>query len=323
MTARKALHRKRRSDRIYDFFFAGLAPSLSILATSPVDVVKARMQTAGEGQCNQSIRTRDVLMRIVREEGLAGCYRGIGISVLREASLNVMRLGLFDPIMSFMHHGYRDVASTAETGLPPLYKRLLCGSICGIVGSLAANPMELVKCRIQCAGKSATSSHMYNYSGTVDAFSQIIKHEGIAGLWNGSQVFAIRNAFGSAANLSTFTALKAYILQFRKDSVGVDIVAGLGSGFVTTCVMCPLDMLKTRVQNQPIDHNGMGTLYNGTIDAALKIRRTEGISAFYKGFTSLFIRTGPHYILTFAIFGMLRRYAETTGSQPPTIIGDS
>jgi len=283
--------------------FAGLAPAVSILITSPVDVVKARIQASGEGGI--AVETRGMLTKIVNKEGLAGLYRGLGVSMLREASLNTMRLGLYDPIMSQLHSGYRDMASSKDTGVPPLHKRLLCGSLCGIVGSAAANPMELIKCRIQCAGH-------HTYANSFNAFREIVKHEGFGGLWNGAGVFALRNAIGSAANLSTLSALKAYGMKHRGDSppVVVDIISGLGSGVVTTIVMCPVDMVKTRLQNQPVDPvSGVGTLYRNPWHATTKIVRTEGIGSLYKGFTWLFVRTGPHYVLTFTIFGILRRWA--------------
>eukprot|EP00466_Bigelowiella_natans_P015671 jgi/Bigna1/46386/estExt_Genewise1.C_40095 len=296
-----------------DMIFAGMAPSISILLTSPIDVVKARMQVHGEGIKVSFQRTAfGELRELFQKEGLSGCYRGLGISIMREASLNVMRLGLYDPIMSLMHTGYYDMASTKETGLPPLYKRLLCGSICGIMGSVASSPMELIKCRMQCGGESAAAGHKYKYTSAYDACTKIIRSEGVKGLWNGAEVFVMRNAIGSAANLSTFSAFKAYFLNFREDSVLVDVAAGLASGFVTTCVMCPLDMIKTRLQNQPVDElTGKGRLYRHGGDAVAKIVKSEGTFALYKGFSSLFVRTGPHYVLTFAIYGLLKRWASS------------
>eukprot|EP00469_Lotharella_globosa_P007727 CAMPEP_0167775242 /NCGR_PEP_ID=MMETSP0111_2-20121227/2444_1 /TAXON_ID=91324 /ORGANISM="Lotharella globosa, Strain CCCM811" /LENGTH=219 /DNA_ID=CAMNT_0007665123 /DNA_START=411 /DNA_END=1070 /DNA_ORIENTATION=+ len=214
--------------------------------------------------------------------------------------------------MARMHPGYKDMKSSKETGLPPLYKRLICGSICGIIGSLFANPTELIKCRLQCAGATA-SGHSYRYGGAFDAFRKIIKSEGVLGLWNGAGVFAMRNALGSAANLSTFSALKEYALHYHEDSIMVDTLSGLGSGFITSCVMCPLDMIKTRMQNQPIDPvTGRGKLYRSADHAILKIVRNEGVLALWKGFSSLFVRTGPHYVLTFTIYGLLQRW--TTNS---------
>eukprot|EP00954_Amorphochlora_amoebiformis_P013954 1095056-Amorphochlora_amoeboformis.AAC.1 len=97
----------------------------------------------------------------------------------------------------------------------------------------------------------------------------------------------------------------------------VDVACGLGSGFVTTCVMCPLDLIKTRLQNQPVDRLGRGTIYAGVGDAVSKITRTEGALAFYKGFNSLFVRTGPHYVLTFAIYGILKRFYRSEESPRP------
>lgn len=302
--------RQRTQGRLFDFVFAGLAPSISIMIFSPLDVVKSRIQSSGAETKSKSQSAMRTISNIIRQEGVSGVYRGLGISIMREASLNVLRLGLYDPLMSVAHEGYRDMASASETGLPPLYKRIAVGSLCGVIGSMASNPMELVKCRLQCAGESATSSHMYQYKGVGDAMRSIVRTEGFGGLWNGAKVFAIRNAVGSAANLSTFSALKAYLVRrFDEDSIKVDVAAGVGSGFVTTCVMCPLDMMKTRIQNQPVcPVTREGQMYRNAADAFWKIGRLEGVSSFYRGFSSLFIRTGPHYVATFTIYGILKRW---------------
>eukprot|EP00471_Norrisiella_sphaerica_P005078 CAMPEP_0184487386 /NCGR_PEP_ID=MMETSP0113_2-20130426/9968_1 /TAXON_ID=91329 /ORGANISM="Norrisiella sphaerica, Strain BC52" /LENGTH=279 /DNA_ID=CAMNT_0026869679 /DNA_START=332 /DNA_END=1171 /DNA_ORIENTATION=+ len=275
------------------------------MVTTPADVIKARMQTAGEigtVKNNNAVRIFD----IIRAEGLGSLYRGVGVSMGREASLNVIRLGLYDPLMSQMHEGYKSMDKVNETGIPPLYKRLLCGCICGVLGSIAANPLELIKCRIQCASPAAPSR--YQYRGGYDAMRQIIASEGIPGLWNGARVFALRNAVGTAANLSTFSTLKANLLSHFEDSIVVDCASALGSGFVTTLVMCPLDVVKTRVQNQPVDKLGNGVLYKNGADATMRIIHNEGVFALWKGFATLFVRTGPHYVLTFSIYGLLKRW---------------
>ena len=50
-----------------------------------------------------------------------------------------------------------------------------------------------------------------------------------------------------------------------------------------------------------------GVLYEGAVDAAMKIFRIEGPLAFYKGATAHFLRVGPHTCLTFVFIGRLRR----------------
>lgn len=46
-----------------------------------------------------------------------------------------------------------------------------------------------------------------------------------------------------------------------------------------------------------VDANGKGLYYNGLTDCAWKITRTEGLTAFYKGFAPSYLRQGPHSAL--------------------------
>ena len=70
--------------------------------------------------------------------------------------------------------------------------------------------------------------------------------------------------------------------------------------------MNPIDVIRTRYYNQPYV-NGKGVVYTSGIDAANKILSKEGPKAFYKGFTSHFLRIGPHFCLTFMFLGIIRR----------------
>ena len=61
----------------------------------------------------------------------------------------------------------------------------------------------------------------------------------------------------------------------------------------------PADVLRTRIYNQPVDAKGNPVLYKNGADAFLKIFRTEGVFALYKGAWSHYMRLGPHLVLVF------------------------
>lgn len=76
------------------------------------------------------------------------------------------------------------------------------------------------------------------------------------------------------------------------------------SGFVTTVASMPMDMAKTRIQNQKPGPDGKFE-YKGTIDVLTKVGRQEGIFALWKGFTPYFARLGPHTVITFILLEQL------------------
>jgi Ca2+-binding EF-hand superfamily protein len=102
--------------------------------------------------------------------------------------------------------------------------------------------------------------------------------------------------------------MKEHLILSRgwSDSIYLDIICGLGSGVVSCVFMNPVDVARTRYYNQKYV-NGKGVTYSSGMNAIQKIFRKEGILAFYTGFTSHFLRIGPHFVLTFLFLGMLRR----------------
>jgi Ca2+-binding EF-hand superfamily protein len=49
--------------------------------------------------------------------------------------------------------------------------------------------------------------------------------------------------------------------------------------------------------------------YSSLLDATKKVARKEGVAAFWKGFWPLFLRNGPHMVITFAVLEQMQRLA--------------
>jgi solute carrier family 25 protein 34/35 len=219
---------------------------------------------------------------------------------------------MYDPIMAIMHD--------PSKGSAPGWKRMVAGSICGVLGAISCNPFELVKTRLQssAAGKIAVG-HQYKYAGVWDALVQTVHQDGIKGLYRGSVLSSGRSIVGSGTNLASYSMMKEYLILKKgwKDTWVLDMICGLGSGAVSCFFMNPIDVVRTRYYNQPYQ-NGKGMIYASGTDAVsllplvnlcansiltefdfgLKIARimkTEGVTAFYKGFVTHFLRIGPHF----------------------------
>ena len=78
------------------------------------------------------------------------------------------------------------------------------------------------------------------------------------------------------------------------------ITASLLAGLAVTAAINPIDVVTTRLWNQPVVA-GRGTLYAGALDCAVKTIGAEGPWALYKGATAHYLRVGPHTVLTFLI----------------------
>lgn len=238
--------------------------------------------------------TYGTLRGILAREGPAGLQAGLPIAVIREGSKNLFRLGMFEPLLYALHD--------RQNGPPPLYKRMLAGMASGALGAYTCNPLDLLKSRMQNqVGRAG------DYKGPVDGLTRLLREEGLAGAWRGCHIGALRSSVNTAANLTTYTALKDYLKLHHGARETVDLHVGCSFASAASGVLIgnPLDVLRTRLYNQP---TGPGALYAGAGDAFAKILRQEGPGAFYKGATAHFMRVGPHFVLTFVVLEQLRAF---------------
>ena len=70
------------------------------------------------------------------------------------------------------------------------------------------------------------------------------------------------------------------------------------SGFVSSVVGCPIDVIKTRLMSQSADEK----YYRNALDCVGKVLRHEGPLALYKGFLPTLVRTGPWSLVFFVVF---------------------
>ncbi|KAI9343726.1 mitochondrial carrier domain-containing protein [Zopfochytrium polystomum] len=286
------------------FAISALSPAVAVIFTNPFDTAKVRLQLQKKSGAGEKVykNTFDTLAKIFRNEGVKGLQKGLTPAVLREGSKNLFRIGMYDPIMSMMHD--------PSKGSAPPWKRMVAGSLCGVMGAFSCNPFELVKTRLQSQAAQASFAvgHQHQYKGVWDGLRDILRTDGVKGLYRGSVLSMGRSVVGSGTNLSSYSLIKEYLIVQRRwqDSWVMDMIAGLGSGVVACVFMNPIDVVRTRYYNQPYE-NGKGLFYSSGFDAAVKITRNEGMAGFYKGLFTHFLRIGPHFCLTFVFLGVFRR----------------
>ncbi|CAH1783501.1 unnamed protein product [Owenia fusiformis] len=286
------------------FMLAGISMMTAGGVTNPIDVIKIRMQLDNElsGHKKKNVfhnRYYKGFVRgtftIVREEGPRGLMKGVFPSVLREGIYSTIRLGAYEPIKRMF--GATDPAHT------PLWKKICAGGISGAIGSSIATPTDLVKVRLQAEG-NLPQGQTPRYTGTFDAFRQIIKYEGIRGLYVGVGPTVQRAAILTATQIPAYDHIKHSILNHELMSEGTQLhfITSFMAGFVTACTTSPVDVIKTRIMNQ----KGKAK-YSSTVHCLIKTIQAEGPLGLYKGFIPNWMRIGPHTVVSFLIFEQLRK----------------
>ena len=85
-----------------NFMFGGLAGMGATMVVQPLDLLKNRLQMAGEGggvkMYNNSF---DAALKIMRTEGVLKMWNGISAGLLRQATYTTTRLGIFSTMQDW------------------------------------------------------------------------------------------------------------------------------------------------------------------------------------------------------------------------------
>ena len=95
-------------------------------------------------------------------------------------------------------------------------QKSLCSLTAGFIGSIVGNPADLALIRMQ-NDTALKPEERRNYKNVVDAFSRIVKEEGVLALWRGCTPTVIR---AMSLNLGKFFFRFFFaVLQFCKENL--------------------------------------------------------------------------------------------------------
>ncbi|EGC31873.1 hypothetical protein DICPUDRAFT_156209 [Dictyostelium purpureum] len=112
--------------------------------------------------------------------------------------------------------------------------------------------------------------------------------------------------------------------QTERNNIKILISASIVGGVLTSFLVTPLDVVKTRLQTQdkPIStglnnqqHNKH--LFKGTLDAFKKIYKNEGIFTFWRGLTPSLLMTVPNTTIYFTSYEYIKEFLYQYGDSEP------
>merc|ERR1719219_734360 len=180
------------------------------------------------------------------------------------------------------------------------------GMSAGASGAFFGTPAEVALIRMTSDG-SLPPEKQRKYKSVFDALIRIYKEEGLTTLWRGATPTMGRAMVVNAAQLASYSQAKQAIMGtgYIQEGIFCHFVASMISGLVTTIASMPVDIAKTRIQNQKyIDGKPE---YKGALDVLAKVVKQEGVFALWKGFTPYFFRLGPHTVITFIFLEQMNK----------------
>ncbi|KAL5118612.1 putative mitochondrial 2-oxoglutarate/malate carrier protein [Pleosporales sp. CAS-2024a] len=277
------------------FLNGGLAGMTATTVIQPVDMVKVRLQLAGEGVKTGPKPTPVTVFRDILAQGkVMDLYTGLSAGLLRQAVYTTARLGSFDTFMKQLQ------ASAEARGQAVGFKeRAGAGLAAGGLAAVVGNPADLALIRMQSDGLKPAAQRA-NYTSVVDALSRIAKNEGVLRLWAGAYPTVVRAMALNFGQLAFFSEAKNQLKATHMSPRSQTLTASAVAGFFASFLSLPFDFIKTRLQKQTRAPDG--TLpYKGMFDCFKKVTAEEGLLRFYRGFGTYYVRIAPHAMVTLIV----------------------
>ncbi|KAI0152682.1 mitochondrial carrier domain-containing protein [Xylariaceae sp. FL1272] len=282
------------------FINGGLSGMIATTVVQPVDMIKVRLQLAGEGVATGPKPTPLSVTREILAHGKArDLYTGLSAGLLRQAVYTTARLGFFDTFMKNL--ATRARGKGTEVGFS---ERAVAGLAAGGLAAFIGNPADLALIRMQSDGLKHPAQRK-NYKSVVDALTSIVKSEGVTALWAGATPTVARAMALNLGQLAFFSEAKAQLKTRTSWSPqSQTLTASAIAGFFASFFSLPFDFVKTRLQKQQRGPDGK-LPYKNMVDCFAKVAKQEGLTRFYRGFGTYYVRIAPHAMVTLIVVDYL------------------
>ncbi|KAK9377019.1 mitochondrial carrier domain-containing protein [Lipomyces chichibuensis] len=315
------------------FVAGGVGGMMGAIATAPLDVVKTRLQSdfyssqLMKGHLQQTLHgqkvghvrsmwlhlyeTFQIMANVYRVEGGRSLFKGLGpnlVGVIPARSINFFTY----------NNGKNLIASSLNNGAEAAWVNLMAAAVAGIVTSTATNPIWLVKTRLQLDKQNSDKGdYTRQYKNSVDCVHQVLKKEGIPGLYRGLTASYL-GVVESSLQWVLYEQMKGLINRREKlrNRLGKESTAGdnffewlaksgaAGLAKLSASLLTyPHEVIRTRLRQRPLADGR--PQYSGLVNCFMTIWKEEGFVALYGGLTPHLMRTVPNSIIMFGTWELI------------------
>nr|DBA19830.1 TPA: hypothetical protein GDO54_015600 [Pyxicephalus adspersus] len=171
----------------------GCAGGSQVIFTNPLEIVKIRLQVAGEISTGPKVRALTVL----RDLGFFGLYKGAKACFLRDIPFSA----IYFPVYAHCKSSFAD-----EQGHIGALQLLIAGAIAGVPAASLVTPADVIKTRLQVAARAGQTT----YTGVIDCFKKILREEGARAFWKGAGARVFRSSPQFGVTLVTYELLQRW-----------------------------------------------------------------------------------------------------------------
>ncbi len=270
------------------------AGAVSKIAFHPIDTAKSQVQAGKNSSAWKAF------MDTYRTNGLKGLYRGIGAVLVGGTPAVMIYLTTYEIT--------KNKFDSINYPLPEFVKHFSAGMFAEACSCSIFVPVDVIKERLQVyqtlsVTKSSYSDKGMIYKNSWDSLKQIMKHEGLLGIYKGYGATLMSFGPFSAFYFAFYEQAKVTAGQIlKKDSKDLNFIetlfTSLAAGTLSAYITTPLDLVKLRMQIQ----RGQGGINEGMTSMLKNIFMNEGTSGLFRGSVARIGAYAPGAAMTMAIF---------------------
>ncbi|KAF2763336.1 mitochondrial carrier [Pseudovirgaria hyperparasitica] len=338
--ARRPPSAKRHTVEPWAHLVAGASGGVATaIVTSPFDVLRTRLQSASfyhlpvpveqnslttapssytrvfRSTLNHVRELRHITRSIHANEGWLGFFRGLGPSLAGVVPATAVKFYVYGNFKTLGCHCFGFAEDAAIN-----HAQAAVGA--GIATASATNPIWLIKTRLQLdKSHGKAESGVRRYKNSIDCVQQVIRQEGIRGLYKGLSASYL-GSIETALHLVLYEKLKVQIRRFLDNDHAAyganwheftswaSTSGAAGSAkLVVTLITYPHEVVRTRLREAPTDPRA--PKYSGLIQCFRSIGHHEGMAGLYGGLLPHLLRSIPAAIVTLGVYEFVLRLSGT------------
>ena len=142
-------------------------------------------------------------------------------------------------------------------------------------------------------------------NSTVKCLAQVMQKEGLTGLYRGAGVLILRGALMNSGSTLGYDGCKTLVAgSSLSDGPALHVFSSVVAAFMSCTFSAPADVVMTTYQTA----SQVGLKFNSLAECVKWMYREKGISVFYRGWTPLFTRVAPLYMLYLPVYEQVRNW---------------
>lgn len=235
------------------------------------------------------------LRALFAAEGMRGFFKGNGANCLKVAPSKGIQFVAFEAFKRLF--GRRRAERGGDPRIGP-GERLFAGGAAGVAAAIACYPLEVAK--------TLLTAHPEEYRGVLRTLITVGRRSGVKGLYRGLVPTLV--AMFPYVGLEFMVYEQMKLFYERRTGKEADVLRMLLIGAVagslaqTTCH--PLDVVRKRLQLQGV--GGRPVQYKGMFEAGVRIWKTEGPKALYRGLQPMYVSAVPSAGVSYAVYESMK-----------------